>query len=166
MNKIQLPSTLVKFISSCNPWQVSRSPCGEFLLVIQKTHLELRSAADDFESCRRCQIPKDKNPEWRKVFWAGRAWNKGQGAFALTHSSGKIFLFSHDLVIDGRLDKPTMNTSAVLTDSLAGVFFPEVYPGKVFAVYRNSEYVVFEMDKKGRSNIVIEGSLGRVSEKL
>ena len=55
-----------------------------------------------------------------------------------------------------------MNTSAVLTDSLAGVFFPEVYPGKVFAVYRNSEYVVFEMDKKGRSNIVIEGSVGRV----
>ena len=59
-----------------------------------------------------------------------------------------------------------MNTTAVLSDSLAGVFFPEIYPGRVFAVYRNSEFVVFEIDKKGRSSIVTEGSLGEGSIRI
>lgn len=84
----QLPIALAKFIAACHPWQISLSPCGEYLAILQRTHLELRSSHDDFESSRRCQIPKDKHPNWRKISWARKSWNN-QGAIAVTHSNGK-----------------------------------------------------------------------------
>jgi hypothetical protein len=61
------------------------------LAILQRSHLELRCSDDDFESSKTSQIPKDKNPNWRKISWARKNWNN-QGAIAITHSNGKGFL--------------------------------------------------------------------------
>ena len=84
----QLPVAMAKFLEICHPWQISLSPCGTYLAILQRSHLELRSSNDGFEAAKRCPIPKDRNPNWRKISWARRSWNN-QGAMAITHSNGK-----------------------------------------------------------------------------
>ena len=37
-----LPSKLIQIISQSSPWQISLSPCGQYLAILRRNHLELR----------------------------------------------------------------------------------------------------------------------------
>ena len=37
-----LPSKLIQIISQSSPWHISLSPCGQYLAILRRNHLELR----------------------------------------------------------------------------------------------------------------------------
>ena len=96
-----LPSKLIQIISQSSPWQISLSPCGQYLAILRRNHLELRSAADNFYSVNQTQISKDKNCEWRKIFWSAADWLAPDSGctLAVSLSSGKVFLFDINLSV-------------------------------------------------------------------
>jgi len=117
-----LPSKLIQIISQSSPWQISLSPCGQYLAILRRNHLELRSAADNFYSVNQTQISKDKNCEWRKIFWSAADWLAPDSGctLAVSLSSGKVFLFDINLsVIKVNVEKSGTTTA----DSLTSLIF-------------------------------------------
>ncbi|TKS76461.1 Neuroblastoma-amplified sequence [Collichthys lucidus] len=62
---------------------------GKLLAVVQDQCVEIRSVRDDFGSViGKCQVPKDPNPQWRRV-----AWSHDCTLLAYADSTGTVRLF-------------------------------------------------------------------------
>ncbi|XP_063079339.1 NBAS subunit of NRZ tethering complex [Engraulis encrasicolus] len=84
-----LPPGLVRLASKQINWQLVLASNGKLLAVVQDQCVEIRSARDDFASViGKCQVPKDPNPQWRRV-----AWSHDCALLAYSDSTGTVRLF-------------------------------------------------------------------------
>ncbi|KAM9703151.1 NBAS subunit of NRZ tethering complex [Menidia menidia] len=84
-----LPHGLVRLANRQINWQLVLSSNGKLLAVVQDQCVEIRSVRDDFGSViGKCQVPKDPNPQWRKV-----AWSYDCTLLAYADSTGTVRLF-------------------------------------------------------------------------
>ncbi|XP_029318532.1 LOW QUALITY PROTEIN: NBAS subunit of NRZ tethering complex [Cottoperca gobio] len=66
-----LPLGLVRLANKQINWQLVLASNGKLLAVVQDQCVEIRSVRDDFGSViGKCQVPKDPNPQWRRVEWS------------------------------------------------------------------------------------------------
>ncbi|XP_047429612.1 NBAS subunit of NRZ tethering complex [Mugil cephalus] len=87
-----LPLGLVRLANKQINWQLVLASNGKLLAVVQDQCVEIRSVRDDFGSViGKCQVPKDPNPQWRRV-----AWSYDCTLLAYADSTGTVRLF--DLV--------------------------------------------------------------------
>ncbi|XP_066561749.1 NBAS subunit of NRZ tethering complex [Amia ocellicauda] len=84
-----LPPGLVQLVSKQINWQLVLASNGKLLAVVQDQCVEIRSARDDFGSViGKCQVPKDPNPQWRRVVWSHDCT-----LLAYTESTGTVRVF-------------------------------------------------------------------------
>ncbi|XP_051954373.1 NBAS subunit of NRZ tethering complex [Xyrauchen texanus] len=84
-----LPPGLVHLATKQVNWQLMLASNGKLLAVVQDQCVEIRSARDDFGSIiGKCQVPKDPNPQWRKV-----AWSHDCALLAYADSTGTVRVF-------------------------------------------------------------------------
>ncbi|XP_028253229.1 NBAS subunit of NRZ tethering complex [Parambassis ranga] len=84
-----LPFGLVRLANKQINWQLVLASNGKLLAVVQDQCVEIRSVRDDFGSViGKCQVPKDPNPQWRKV-----AWSYDCTLLAYADSTGTVRLF-------------------------------------------------------------------------
>uniref|UniRef100_A0A3P8P8Z5 Neuroblastoma-amplified sequence N-terminal domain-containing protein n=1 Tax=Astatotilapia calliptera TaxID=8154 RepID=A0A3P8P8Z5_ASTCA len=84
-----LPLGLVRLANKQINWQLVLASNGKLLAVVQDQCVEIRSVRDDFGSLiGKCQVPKDPNPQWRRV-----AWSYDCTLLAYTDSTGTVRLF-------------------------------------------------------------------------
>ncbi|XP_066453161.1 NBAS subunit of NRZ tethering complex [Eleutherodactylus coqui] len=87
--KFCLPPGLVRLINKQINWQLVLTSNGKLLAAVQDQCIEIRSAKDDFGSViGKCQVPKDPNPQWRRV-----AWSHDCTLVAYAESTGTVRLF-------------------------------------------------------------------------
>ncbi|XP_077366540.1 NBAS subunit of NRZ tethering complex isoform X1 [Festucalex cinctus] len=87
-----LPFGLLRLVNKQIGWQLVLASNGKLLAVVQDQCVEIRSVRDDFGSViGKCQVPKDPNPQWRRV-----AWSHDCALLAFADSTGTVRLF--DLV--------------------------------------------------------------------
>ncbi|XP_042740699.1 neuroblastoma-amplified sequence isoform X2 [Lagopus leucura] len=118
--KFSLPSGLVRLVNKQINWHLVLSSNGKLLAVVQDQRVEIRSAKDDFGSTVGiCQVPKDPNPQWRRV-----AWSHDCTLLAYAESAGTVRVFdlmgSELLVIS-----PTASFPGDLSYAIAGLIFLE-----------------------------------------
>ncbi|XP_064002508.1 NBAS subunit of NRZ tethering complex isoform X2 [Pogoniulus pusillus] len=118
--KFSLPAGLVRLVSKQINWHLVLASNGKLLAVVQDQCVEIRSAKDDFGSIvGKCQVPKDPNPQWRRV-----AWSHDCTLLAYAESAGTVRVFdlmgSELLVI-----APTANIPGDLSYAIAGLIFLE-----------------------------------------
>uniref|UniRef100_A0A8C2TJ77 NBAS subunit of NRZ tethering complex n=1 Tax=Coturnix japonica TaxID=93934 RepID=A0A8C2TJ77_COTJA len=118
--KFSLPSGLVRLVNKQINWHLVLASNGKLLAVVQDQRVEIRSAKDDFGSTVGiCQVPKDPNPQWRRV-----AWSHDCTLLAYAESTGTVRVFdlmgSELLVIS-----PTASFSGDLSYAIAGLIFLE-----------------------------------------
>ncbi|XP_039577537.1 neuroblastoma-amplified sequence isoform X2 [Passer montanus] len=118
--KFSLPAGLVRLVSKQINWHLVLASNGKLLAVVQDQCVEIRSAKDDFVSIvGKCQVPKDPNPQWRRV-----AWSHDCTLLAYAESSGTVRVFdlmgSELLVIS-----PTASFPGDLSYAIAGLIFLE-----------------------------------------
>ncbi|XP_020497698.2 NBAS subunit of NRZ tethering complex [Labrus bergylta] len=84
-----LPLGLVRLANKQINWQLVLASNGKLLAVVQDQCVEIRSVRDDFGSViGKCQVPKDPNPQWRRV-----AWSHDCTLLAYADSTGTTRLF-------------------------------------------------------------------------
>ncbi|XP_056284464.1 NBAS subunit of NRZ tethering complex isoform X2 [Pseudoliparis swirei] len=84
-----LPLSLVRLANKQVNWQLVLGSNGKLLAVVQDQCVEIRSVRDDFGSLiGKCQVPKDPNPQWRRV-----AWSHDCTLLAYADSTGTVRLF-------------------------------------------------------------------------
>ncbi|XP_041814881.1 neuroblastoma-amplified sequence [Chelmon rostratus] len=84
-----LPLGLVRQANKQINWQLVLASNGKLLAVVQDQCVEIRSVRDDFGSViGKCQVPKDPNPQWRRV-----AWSHDCTLLAYADSTGTVRLF-------------------------------------------------------------------------
>ncbi|XP_047243058.1 NBAS subunit of NRZ tethering complex isoform X3 [Girardinichthys multiradiatus] len=84
-----LPLGLIRLANKQINWQLVLSSNGKLLAVVQDQCVEIRSVRDDFGSViGKCQVPKDPNPQWRRV-----AWSYDCTLLAYADSTGTVRLF-------------------------------------------------------------------------
>ncbi|CAI5683528.1 NBAS subunit of NRZ tethering complex isoform X1 [Oreochromis niloticus] len=84
-----LPLGLVRLANKQINWQLVLASNGKLLAVVQDQCVEIRSVRDDFGSLiGKCQVPKDPNPQWRRV-----AWSYDCTLLAYADSTGTVRLF-------------------------------------------------------------------------
>uniref|UniRef100_A0A8B9QR88 NBAS subunit of NRZ tethering complex n=1 Tax=Anas platyrhynchos TaxID=8839 RepID=A0A8B9QR88_ANAPL len=118
--KFSLPNGLVRLVNKQINWQLVLASNGKLLAVVQDQCIEIRSAKDDFGSIvGKCQVPKDFNPQWRRV-----AWSHDCTLLAYAESTGTVRVFdlmgSELLVIS-----PTASFPGDLSYAVAGLIFLE-----------------------------------------
>ncbi|KAJ7412687.1 Neuroblastoma-amplified sequence [Pitangus sulphuratus] len=118
--KFSLPPGLVRLVSKQINWHLVLASNGKLLAVVQDQCVEIRSAKDDFVSIvGKCQVPKDPNPQWRRV-----AWSHDCTLLAYAESTGTVRVFdlmgSELLVIS-----PTASFPGDLSYAIAGLIFLE-----------------------------------------
>ncbi|XP_061845911.1 NBAS subunit of NRZ tethering complex isoform X3 [Colius striatus] len=118
--KFSLPTRLIRLVSKQINWHLVLASNGKLLAVVQDQCVEIRSAKDDFGSIvGKCQVPKDPNPQWRRV-----AWSHDCTLLAYAESTGTVRLFdlmgSELLVIS-----PTASFPGDLSYAIAGLIFLE-----------------------------------------
>ncbi|XP_030345578.1 neuroblastoma-amplified sequence isoform X2 [Strigops habroptila] len=118
--KFSLPTGLVRLVSKQINWHLVLASNGKLLAVVQDQCVEIRSAKDDFGSIvGKCQVPKDPNPQWRRV-----AWSHDCTLLAYAESTGTVRVFdlmgSELLVIS-----PTASFPGDLSYAIAGLIFLE-----------------------------------------
>ncbi|KAM9317014.1 NBAS subunit of NRZ tethering complex [Gastrophryne carolinensis] len=87
--KFSLPLGLVRLINKQINWQLVLTSNGKLLAAVQDQCVEIRSAKDDFGLViGKCQVPKDPNPQWRRV-----AWSHDCTLVAYAESTGTVRLF-------------------------------------------------------------------------
>ncbi|XP_075454502.1 NBAS subunit of NRZ tethering complex isoform X2 [Ascaphus truei] len=87
--KFSLPSGLVRLVNKQISWHLVLTSNGKLLAAVQDQCVEIRSAKDDFGSViGKCQVPKDPNPQWRRV-----AWSPDCTLVAYAESTGTVRLF-------------------------------------------------------------------------
>ena len=55
-----LPSKLIHIISQSSPWQISLSPCGQYLAILRRNHLELRIVRTTCHHKKSCENSREK----------------------------------------------------------------------------------------------------------
>ncbi|XP_064911947.1 NBAS subunit of NRZ tethering complex isoform X2 [Columba livia] len=118
--KFSLPTGLIRLVSKQINWHLVLASNGKLLAVVQDQCVEIRSAKDDFGSIvGKCQVPKDPNPQWRRV-----AWSHDCTLLAYAESTGTVRVFdlmgSELLVIS-----PTASFPGDLSYAIAGLIFLE-----------------------------------------
>ncbi|XP_061316824.1 NBAS subunit of NRZ tethering complex isoform X3 [Pezoporus flaviventris] len=118
--KFSLPTGLVRLVNKQISWHLVLASNGKLLAVVQDQCVEIRSAKDDFGSIvGKCQVPKDPNPQWRRV-----AWSRDCTLLAYAESTGTVRVFdlmgSELLVIS-----PTASFPGDLSYAIAGLIFLE-----------------------------------------
>ncbi|XP_042245765.1 neuroblastoma-amplified sequence [Thunnus maccoyii] len=84
-----LPLGLLRLANKQINWQLVLASNGKLLAVVQDQCVEIRSVRDDFGSViGKCQVPKDPNPQWRRV-----AWSHDCTLLAYADSTGTVRLF-------------------------------------------------------------------------
>ncbi|KAK9531668.1 hypothetical protein VZT92_011078 [Zoarces viviparus] len=84
-----LPPGQVRLANKQINWQLVLASNGKLLAVVQDQCVEIRSVRDDFGSViGKCQVPKDPNPQWRRV-----AWSHDCTLLAYADSTGTVRLF-------------------------------------------------------------------------
>ncbi|XP_069584214.1 NBAS subunit of NRZ tethering complex [Ranitomeya imitator] len=87
--KFCLPPGLIRLINKQINWHLVLTSNGKLLAAVQDQCIEIRSAKDDFGSViGKCQVPKDPNPQWRRV-----AWSHDCTLVAYAESTGTVRLF-------------------------------------------------------------------------
>ncbi|KAF3702766.1 Neuroblastoma-amplified sequence Neuroblastoma-amplified gene protein -like protein [Channa argus] len=115
-----LPSGLIRLANKQINWQLVLASNGKLLAVVQDQCVEIRSVRDDFGSViGKCQVPKDPNPQWRRV-----AWSHDCTLLAYADSTGTVRLFdlmgSELLVIP-----PVVSFPGDFSCAVAGLIFLE-----------------------------------------
>ncbi|KAM9016498.1 NBAS subunit of NRZ tethering complex isoform 2-T2 [Ara ararauna] len=118
--KFSLPTGLIRLVNKQISWHLVLASNGKLLAVVQDQCVEIRSAKDDFGSIvGKCQVPKDPNPQWRRV-----AWSHDCTLLAYAESTGTVRVFdlmgSELLVIS-----PTATFPGDLSYAIAGLIFLE-----------------------------------------
>ncbi|XP_062471865.1 NBAS subunit of NRZ tethering complex isoform X3 [Pezoporus occidentalis] len=118
--KFSLPTGLVRLVNKQISWHLVLASNGKLLAVVQDQCVEIRSAKDDFGSIvGKCQVPKDPNPQWRRV-----VWSRDCTLLAYAESTGTVRVFdlmgSELLVIS-----PTASFPGDLSYAIAGLIFLE-----------------------------------------
>uniref|UniRef100_A0A8D2IZ58 NBAS subunit of NRZ tethering complex n=1 Tax=Varanus komodoensis TaxID=61221 RepID=A0A8D2IZ58_VARKO len=118
--KSSLPHGLIRLVSKQISWHVVLASNGKLLAVVQDQCIEIRSAKDEFGSViGKCQVPKDPNPQWRRV-----AWSHDCTLLAYGESTGTVRVF--DLVGSELLViSPGTSCPGDLTYAIAGLIFLE-----------------------------------------
>ncbi|XP_066851051.1 NBAS subunit of NRZ tethering complex isoform X3 [Anser cygnoides] len=118
--KFCLPNGLVRLVNKQINWQLVLASNGKLLAVVQDQCVEIRSAKDDFGSIvGKCQVPKDPNPQWRRV-----AWSHDCTLLAYAESTGTVRVF--DLVGSELLViSPAASFPGDLSYAVAGLIFLE-----------------------------------------
>ncbi|KAM8953953.1 NBAS subunit of NRZ tethering complex isoform 2-T2 [Pelodytes ibericus] len=118
--KFSLPSGLVQLMSKQISWHLVLTSNGKLLAAVQDQCVEIRSAKDDFGSViGKCQVPKDPNPQWRRV-----AWSHDCTLVAYAESTGTVRLF--DLVgSELFVIPPQTSFPGDLSSAIAGLIFLE-----------------------------------------
>uniref|UniRef100_A0A8C3R102 NBAS subunit of NRZ tethering complex n=1 Tax=Cyanoderma ruficeps TaxID=181631 RepID=A0A8C3R102_9PASS len=118
--KFSLPAGLVRLVSKQINWHLVLASNGKLLAVVQDQCVEIRSAKDDFVSIvGKCQVPKDPNPQWRRV-----AWSHDCTLLAYAESSGTVRVF--DLMgTELLVISPTASFPGDLSYAIAGLIFLE-----------------------------------------
>uniref|UniRef100_A0A8B9IGY0 NBAS subunit of NRZ tethering complex n=1 Tax=Anser cygnoides TaxID=8845 RepID=A0A8B9IGY0_ANSCY len=118
--KFCLPNGLVRLVNKQINWQLVLASNGKLLAVVQDQCVEIRSAKDDFGSIvGKCQVPKDPNPQWRRV-----AWSHDCTLLAYAESTGTVRVF--DLVGSELLViSPAASFLGDLSYAVAGLIFLE-----------------------------------------
>nr|XP_019947114.1 PREDICTED: neuroblastoma-amplified sequence [Paralichthys olivaceus] len=93
---------------------------GKLLAVVQDQCVEIRSVRDDFGSViGKCQVPKDPNPQWRRV-----AWSHDCTLLAYGDSTGTVRLF--DLIgSELFVIPPVLSFPGDFSCAVAGLIFLE-----------------------------------------
>ncbi|XP_041419496.1 neuroblastoma-amplified sequence isoform X4 [Xenopus laevis] len=87
--KFSLPSGLACLVNKQIGWHLVLTSNGKLLAAVQDQCVEIRSAKDDFGSViGKCQVPKDPNPQWRRVEWSNDCT-----LVAYAESTGTVRLF-------------------------------------------------------------------------
>uniref|UniRef100_A0A8C8DVP0 NBAS subunit of NRZ tethering complex n=1 Tax=Oryzias sinensis TaxID=183150 RepID=A0A8C8DVP0_9TELE len=111
---------LVRLTNKQINWQHVLSSNGKLLAVIQDQCVEIRSARDDFGSViGKCQVPKDPNPQWRRM-----AWSSDCALLAYSDSTGTVRLFD---LMGGELFviPPVVSFPGDFSCAVAGLIFLE-----------------------------------------
>ncbi|XP_077167102.1 NBAS subunit of NRZ tethering complex isoform X2 [Paroedura picta] len=118
--KFSLPAGLVRLVSKQINWHLVLASNGKLLAAVQDQCIEIRSAKDEFASViGKCQVPRDPNPQWRRV-----AWSHDCTLLAYGESTGTVRVF--DLVGSELLViSPGCSFPGDLTYAIAGLIFLE-----------------------------------------
>ncbi|XP_071999707.1 NBAS subunit of NRZ tethering complex isoform X2 [Engystomops pustulosus] len=117
--KFCLPPGLISLINKQINWQLVLTSNGKLLAAVQDQCIEIRSAKDDFGSViGKCQVPKDPNPQWRRV-----AWSHDCTMVAYAESTGTVRLF--DLMGSELFVIPPASFPGDLSYAVAGLIFLE-----------------------------------------
>ncbi|XP_066468045.1 NBAS subunit of NRZ tethering complex isoform X2 [Tiliqua scincoides] len=118
--KFSLPPGLVRLVNKQINWHLVLASNGKLLAAVQDQCIEIRSAKDEFGSViGKCQVPKDPNPQWRRV-----AWSHDCTLLAYGESTGTVRVF--DLVGSELLViSPSTSVPGDLTYAIAGLIFLE-----------------------------------------
>ncbi|XP_022253563.1 neuroblastoma-amplified sequence-like, partial [Limulus polyphemus] len=66
-----MPATLENLNSHQMAWQFAVGGEGRMLAILQDQSIEIRSSRDEYGTViRRCIVPKDQCPHWRKLLWS------------------------------------------------------------------------------------------------
>nr|XP_061806612.1 NBAS subunit of NRZ tethering complex-like [Nerophis lumbriciformis] len=115
-----LPPGLLHLVNKQIGWQLVLASNGKLLAVVQDQCVEIRSVRDDFGSViGKCQVPKDPNPQWRRV-----AWSHDCALLAFADSTGTVRLF--DLVgSELFVIPPALSFPGDFSCAVAGLIFLE-----------------------------------------
>ncbi|XP_062267282.1 NBAS subunit of NRZ tethering complex [Platichthys flesus] len=115
-----LPLGLVRLANKQINWQLVLASNGKLLAVVQDQCVEIRSVRDDFGSViGKCQVPKDPNPQWRRV-----AWSHDCALLAYGDSTGTVRLF--DLIgSELFVIPPVLSFPGDFSCAVAGLIFLE-----------------------------------------
>ncbi|KAL8172895.1 UNVERIFIED_CONTAM: hypothetical protein K2H54_030792, partial [Gekko kuhli] len=118
--KFSLPAGLIRLVSKQISWHLVLARNGKLLAAVQDQCIEIRSAKDEFGSViGKCQVPRDPNPQWRRV-----AWSHDCTLLAYGESTGTVRVF--DLVGSELLViSPGSSFPGDLTYAIAGLIFLE-----------------------------------------
>lgn len=115
-----LPPGLVRLSQKQINWHLVLASNGKLLAVVEDQCVEIRSVRDDFGSViGKCQVPKDPNPQWRRV-----AWSYDCTLLAHADSTGTVRLF--DLIGSELFVIPPVGSfPGDLSCAVAGLIFLE-----------------------------------------
>ncbi|XP_054617752.1 NBAS subunit of NRZ tethering complex isoform X3 [Dunckerocampus dactyliophorus] len=119
-----LPVGLLRLANKQINWQLVLASNGKLLALVQDQCVEIRSVRDDFGSViGKCQVPKDPNPQWRRV-----AWSHDCALLAFADSTGTVRLF--DLVgSELFVIQPALSFPGDFSCAVAGLIFLEYTGG-------------------------------------
>lgn len=95
------------------PWQITLSPDGKRVAVLQETVLEIRASRDEYTAIiGRATIPRDKRPQFRKISWSP---DSRMVAVASSDGSVRVYDYGGSLIFKIPLIAPETVTKKLIT---------------------------------------------------